>query len=195
MPRYFSSACFTASSARFRSVTSCAATSTDSIPWKFSGCADNLDVDQGAVLLAMPPVPRCCSPRVLLRHVLQQAGNVFLRPYLRNRLSQKLLPAESVLPDRRLIHGDKAQRLAIENPHRKRVALKQQPVLLVRLAQNCSRRAAICNLPHAFEDSPGRARDQMRSVPAGSPQESPPHSALSSRQSAALEIALPRIAW
>src|SRR5438477_4008965 len=92
----------------------------------------DLHVDDRAVLLAMPPFPPPpCQART--HGILERSGSrdALERADVENRHREKLVPRMPVVLDRRVVDGEKPERLRIEDPHRVGVGLEQQAVLLL----------------------------------------------------------------
>src|SRR5664280_2111591 len=96
---------------------------------------DNLDVNDRAIFLAMPPKRDFPESVNRLRGGFQQPRNIFLRPYVRGGHRQKLLPGKAIVSNRRFIHCQKFKSCTVENPHRERIVLKQEAILHFCLTQ------------------------------------------------------------
>jgi hypothetical protein len=96
----------------------------------------DLDIDQRAVLLAVPPRPRHRRARAAARlQVGEQRIDVLARADVADRHGQELVARVAVVAHRRLVDGQEAQALRVVDPHRQRVGLEQQPVALLRVGQ------------------------------------------------------------
>ena len=96
----------------------------------------DLDVDQRAVLLAVPPHARRRRPgAAALAHVGQHRVDVLTRADLGDRHGEELRAREAVVAHGRLVDREEAQGLRVVDPHRQRVGLEQQAVALLRVGQ------------------------------------------------------------
>ena len=92
---------------------------------------DDLHVHDGAVLALMPGERRLLpmaplEPRTGQRDTSSGAE-------VHHGHAQELLPAEAVVPDRRVVDGEEDQRVHVEDPHRLGVGVEQQTVPAVGL--------------------------------------------------------------
>jgi hypothetical protein len=74
---------------------------------------------------------------VLFGQVAQQRRHILRRPDVAQRQRQELVLRPAAVQHRGLVDGQETQRLGIEDPHRQRVALKQQRGVEPMLAPGC----------------------------------------------------------
>jgi hypothetical protein len=90
---------------------------------------EHVDVDDGAVLLAMTPFA-LARHRVRNRQLAFERLHVVARADVPDRHAQELRARVAVARDRRVVDGEERERLGVEHPHRLRVAIEEQPVAL-----------------------------------------------------------------
>ena len=89
---------------------------------------DDFDVKQLTVAAPVAPVPAGRAPRQRRGQIGQQRSLLTGLPDVGQAHGQKLGLAVAIACQRRLIDGQKIQRLAVVNPHRPGVAVKQQAI-------------------------------------------------------------------
>ena len=70
-----------------------------------------------------------------LRQLQRQPRVLFGRPDVGDRHRQKFITGVAVARQRRIVDRDETQGLAVEHPHRMRIGLKQQAIVLLAVAQ------------------------------------------------------------
>src|SRR5260370_18387552 len=81
----------------------------------------------------MPRQARLTETRHKRRLILEKQRAISKRMDILQRHSQKLFPRISVVANRRLVHGQKPQRLAVEDPHGQRLAFEQNSIAFLAL--------------------------------------------------------------
>src|SRR5260370_36582777 len=95
----------------------------------------NLDVDERAVFLAMPPDPIFVRQASGTRNALQKCWHILDGTDVLDTQRQKLFPRVSVILDRRRVDVDNCQAFEIVDPDRMRIAFKEEMVAFLRQAQ------------------------------------------------------------
>src|SRR6266513_4074403 len=69
------------------------------------------------------------------RDLFKQPGHIRRWTNIPERHAQKLVPRISVMPNSRIVHRDKRERLAIIDPHWMRITLEQQAIAFLTLVK------------------------------------------------------------
>ena len=96
---------------------------------------DDDDFEQAAVARAVPHRASRRRPVAMVAHERLHARDVLRRPDLADAHREELLARPPIVLHRRVVHGEEAQRLGVEHPHRDRRALEQQLIAQPALAQ------------------------------------------------------------
>ena len=95
----------------------------------------DLDLDGGAVVLAVPPRPPSGVAGADAGHRLAQCRQVLWRPDVGDGHGEELGPGVAVGTHRGLVHFEEPQRVQVEDPRGERSAFEQQPIALFGLPQ------------------------------------------------------------
>jgi hypothetical protein len=96
---------------------------------------DDLDVDDGVVLLPVPYRQGSVLFRRLAREIDEEPGHVLGWVDVLERHLEELGPRVTVVLDGRIVHGQELERLPLDHPHRERALLEEHPVRFLGLAQ------------------------------------------------------------
>src|SRR6266481_5625173 len=96
----------------------------------------NLDVNERAVFLAMPPDSIFVRRRPRTRNALQKGWHILEGTDVLDGQRQKLFPRVSVILDRRGVNVDNGQGFEIVDPDRMRIAFKEEMIEFLRQAQS-----------------------------------------------------------
>jgi hypothetical protein len=88
----------------------------------------DLDVEDRPVLPLVPPDTDHPVARVEAPQGLAEAGDILPRPDVLERQREELGPRVAVFLDRRVVHVEESDGLEVEDPHRERILLKQEPI-------------------------------------------------------------------
>jgi len=88
---------------------------------------DDFDIDDFAILAAMPPMAGVMILRTFFFHALKQARNFFRRVNIRDFHAEKFFARKTVIVGGGVIDFEKVQRFQIIHPHRMRIVGKEQP--------------------------------------------------------------------
>ena len=90
----------------------------------------DLRVEDGPVLLAVPPDPDHPVRGLEAPQGLPEARDILLRPDVPEGHREELGSRVAVLLDRRVVHVEESKGFEVENPHRERILLEQESIRL-----------------------------------------------------------------
>src|SRR5918998_2077890 len=110
----------------------------------------DLHINDRSIFLPVSPSARPINAGGRVRHTLQQSRDVLSRTYISDGHGEKLRTSISVMENGGLVDGKESEGFEVIDPHRKRVAFKQEAVSFPRLAQSHFRQLVLADLFFQF---------------------------------------------